>query len=295
MIKYYNRKNKSYEIEKVAGDKYLNWIYSSPIGMKLLEMIVKKKLFSGIYGFYVDRKSSRKKIGSFIKEFNLDSTSFEKAAEDFSSFNDFFYRKLKKEARPIDMDSNSLISLGDGKLLAYENIDLEKLIQVKGFTYSLKELIKDDATALKYEGGTCLILRLCPTDYHRFHFVDGGTCSKEVKIKGSYYSVNPIALDKVQKLFCENKREWSLLHSDNFKDILYVEVGATCVGAIVQSYEPNKRVEKGEEKGYFKFGGSTVIIFFEPNTIKIDREIINQTGLGFETSVLMGEKIGQKL
>lgn len=294
MIKYYNRKNKSYEIEKVAGDRYLNWIYSSPIGMRLLELIVKKKLFSSIYGLYVDRKSSRKKINSFIKEFNLDPTSFEKAAEDFASFNDFFYRKLKKEARPIDIDINALISLGDGKLLAYENIDLEKLVQVKGFTYSLKELIKDDITASKYEGGACLILRLCPTDYHRFHFVDGGTCSKEIKIKGAYYSVNPIALDKVQKLFCENKREWSILHSDNFKDILYIEVGATCVGSIVQSYQPNKRVEKGDEKGYFKFGGSTVILFFEPNTIKIDREIINQTSLGFETSVLMGEKIGEK-
>jgi phosphatidylserine decarboxylase len=193
------------------------------------------------------------------------------------------------------MDSTALISLGDGKLLAYENIDLQKLVQVKGFTYSLKELIQDSHIASKYEGGSCLILRLCPTDYHRFHFVDSGTCSKEVKIKGAYYSVNPIALDKVQKLFCENKREWSLLHSDNFKDVLYVEVGATCVGSIVQSYEPNKRVEKGEEKGYFKFGGSTVILFFEPNTIKIDRDILNQTSLGFETSVLMGEKIGQKL
>ncbi|MFL0248363.1 phosphatidylserine decarboxylase [Candidatus Clostridium stratigraminis] len=294
MIKYYNRKNKSYEVEKIAGDKYLNWIYSSPIGMKLLELVVKKKLFSSIYGLYADRNSSRKKINSFIRGFNLDPSSFEKATEDFASFNDFFYRKLKKEARPIDMDSNALISLGDGKLLAYENIDLEKLIQVKGFTYSLKELIKDDETALKYDGGTCLILRLCPTDYHRFHFVDGGTCSKEVKIKGAYYSVSPIALDKVQKLFCENKREWSILHSDNFKEILYIEVGATCVGSIIQSYEPNKRVEKGEEKGYFKFGGSTVILFFEPNLIKIDDEILNQTSLGFETSVLMGEKIGQK-
>jgi len=295
MIKYYNRKNKSYDIEKVAGDKYLNWIYSSPIGMKLLELVVKKKLFSGVYGWYVDRKSSKKKINSFIREFNLDSSSFEKDTKDFQSFNDFFYRKLKKEARPIDMESNALISLGDGKLLAYENIDLDKLVQVKGFTYSLKELIQDDYAASKYEGGTCLILRLCPTDYHRFHFVDSGICSKEVKIKGAYYSVNPIALDKVQKLFCENKREWSILHSDNFKDVLYVEVGATCVGSIIQSYKPDKRVQKGEEKGYFKFGGSTVILFFEPNAIKIDDEIIKQTNIGYETYVLMGEKIGNKL
>lgn len=295
MIKYYNRKNKSYDIEKVAGEKYLSWIYTSPIGMKLLESLIKKKLFSSLYGRYLDKKSSTKKIEGFISEFNLDPSIFEQDTKEFLSFNDFFYRKLKKEARPIDMKSNSLISLGDGKLLAYENIDLENLVQVKGFTYSLTELIQDKITASKYENGTCLILRLCPTDYHRFHFIDSGICSKVTKIKGAYYSVNPIALQKVQKIFCENKREWSILHSDNFKDVLYIEVGATCVGSIIQSYKPNQRVEKGEEKGYFKFGGSTVVLFFQPNTIKIDSEIIEQTNLGYETYVLMGEKIGHSL
>lgn len=295
MIKYYNRKTKGYDIEKVAGEKYLNWTYSSPIGMKLLESVIKKKLFSSLYGWYLDRKSSIKKVDSFIKDFNLDPSNFEKSPKDFQSFNDFFYRKLKQEARPIDMDNSSLISLGDGKLFAYENIDLDKLVQVKGFTYSLKELIQDEAVASKYAKGTCLILRLCPTDYHRFHFIDSGVCSSVTKIKGAYYSVNPVALQKVQKVFCENKREWSMLHSDNFNNVLYIEVGATCVGTIIQSYTPNKRVEKGEEKGYFKFGGSTVILFFEPNTIKIDSEIIEQTNLGYETYVLMGEKIGHKL
>jgi phosphatidylserine decarboxylase len=295
MITYYNRRNKSYDIEKVAGDKYLNWTYTSPIGMRLLELVIKKKLFSSLYGWSLNRKSSTKKIDGFIKDFKLDPSSFEKNSNEFRSFNDFFYRKLKQEARPIDIKSNSLISLGDGKLFAYENIDLDKLVQVKGFTYSLKELIQDEGTASKYAGGTCLILRLCPTDYHRFHFIDSGHCSKATKIKGAYYSVNPVALQKVQKVFCENKREWSILHSDNFKDVLYIEVGATCVGSIIQSYTPNERVEKGEEKGYFKFGGSTVILFFEPNTIKIDSEIINQTSLGYETYVLMGEKIGDRL
>jgi phosphatidylserine decarboxylase len=295
MIKYYNRKTKQYETEKVAGEKYLNWTYSSPVGMTLLEALIKKKFFSSLYGWYLDRGLSRKKIGSFINEFNLDMNVSEKSEKEFSSFNDFFYRKLKTHARPIDTDKTSLVSLGDGKLYAYENIDLDKLVQVKGFTYSLRELIKDDKTAAKYDKGTCLILRLCPTDYHRFHFIDSGTCSDTIKIKGAYYSVNPIALQKVEKLFCENKREWSTFHSDNFGDILYVEVGATCVGSIIQTYSPNAKVKKGEEKGYFKFGGSTVILFFEPDKIKIDRDIIQQTDKGIETYVLMGEKIGDRL
>jgi phosphatidylserine decarboxylase len=295
MIKYYNRKTKAYETEKVAGEKYLNWTYSSPIGMTLLEALIKKKFFSNLYGWYLDRGFSRKKINSFINEFNLDMTITEKEHQHFTSFNDFFYRKLKPHARPIDMDKNSVVSLGDGKLYAYENIDLEKLVQVKGFTYSLRELIKDNKTAEKYDKGACLILRLCPTDYHRFHFIDSGVCQDTVKISGAYYSVNPVALQKVEKLFCENKREWSTFHSDNFGDVLYVEVGATCVGSIIQTYTPNKKVNKGDEKGYFKFGGSTVILFFEPNRIKINKDIIEQTNKGFETYVLMGEKIGDRL
>jgi len=292
MIKYYDRKKKSYEIEKVAGEKYLNWTYSSPIGMKLLESFIKKKCFSKIYGWYLDRKISKRKIKSFINEFNINMSEFEKKEEDFKTFNEFFYRKLNTKSRPINMNKEVLISPADGKLFSYENIDLENLVQVKGFTYSLRELIKNDTISNMYKGGTCLILRLCPTDYHRFHFIDSGVCSETSKIKGFYYSVNPIAIQNVKKLFCENKREWSLFHSENFGDVLYVEVGATCVGSIVQTFIPNKRVNKGDEKGYFKFGGSTIMLFFEKNKVKIDEDIIYQTKLGFETSVFMGEKIG---
>lgn len=295
MIKYYNRKTKDYEIENVAGDKYLNWVYSSPVGMSLLETLVKKKLFSSLYGSYQSSSLSKKKINQFINNFNINMDEYENNAEDFKSFNDFFTRKLKQTSRPIDMNKNSLVSLGDGKMLAYENIDLNKIIQVKGYTYSLRELINDNVAASNYENGTCIVLRLCPTDYHRFHFIDNGTCSESIKIKGHYYSVNPVALAKVPRLFCENKREWSIFHSDNFGDVLYVEVGATCVGSTIQTYSPSERVEKGSEKGYFKFGGSTVILFLEPNKASIDKDILNHTSQGIETAVLMGETIGKKL
>lgn len=294
MIKYYNRKNKSYEVEKVAGERVLKWTYSSPIGMKLLEAVIKKRMTSSLYGWYLDRRISRKKVYPFIRNFNIDMSNTEKDIKDYSSFNDFFYRKLKPSARTIAADPNSLISLGDGRIFVYENIDLDRLVQVKGFTYSLRELIKNDQISQKYNKGTCLILRLCPTDYHRFHFIDSGICGAPTKIKGAYYSVNPVALQKVQKLFCENKREWSTFHSDHFGDVLYVEVGATCVGSIIQTYTPQKRVNRGDEKGYFKFGGSTVILFFEPNTVKIDEDIVEQTLLGYESYVLLGEKIGVK-
>ncbi|WP_050606202.1 phosphatidylserine decarboxylase [Clostridium niameyense] len=295
MIKYYNRKIKKYEVEKVAGEKYLNWTYTSPIGKNFLELLIKKKLFSKIYGWYCDRGISKNKIQNFIEDFKIDMSLCEIPSNKFKSFNDFFTRKLKKEARPINPNKSILISPGDGKLLAYDNIDLDKLVQVKGFTYSLYELIDNKSLAEEYKDGSCLILRLCPTDYHRFHFIDDGICEKTNKIKGFYYSVNPIALCNISKLFCQNKREYSIFHTTNFDDVIYLEVGATCVGSIIQSYIPNKEVKKGDEKGYFKFGGSTVILFFKKNTIKIHEDILNQTKLGYECNVILGEEIGFKI
>lgn len=294
MIKFYNRGTKKYETEQVAGDTYLKWTYSSPIGMKILELIVKKKLFSKLYGSFCDNKMSKKKIPSFIRDFGIDMSLCEKKLDQFQSFNDFFTRKLTNEARPIDSVLGSLISPGDGKLVAYDNIDLNKLVQIKGYTYGLNKLIDNSSIASRFSEGTCLILRLSPTDYHRFHFIDNGKCEAAKKIKGDYYSVNPIALKTVTELFCKNKREWSIFRSDNFGDVLCIEVGATCVGSIIQTYAPRKKVKKGDEKGYFKFGGSTTILFFEKGKVKIDKDIIDQTNEGYETSVVMGEKIGKK-
>ena len=293
MIKIYNRESKSYEIEKVLGENYIRWTYESPLGKSFLNIFLKRKIFSKLYGFFCDSKISRKKINNVIIEYNIDMNESIKQIKDFKNFNDFFTRKLHPSARPIS--KNDFISPGDGRLLAFENIDLENIVQVKGFTYSLKELINDDSIADKYQNGTCLILRLCPVDYHRFHFVDNGTISSNNKIKGNYYSVNPIALSGIKKLFCKNKREWSILNSDNFGDILYIEVGATCVGTIKQTYSPNTKVLKGSEKGYFKFGGSTVILFLEKNKIKIDSDILSETKKNIETKVKMGETIGIKL
>lgn len=295
MIQVYDRKTKSYEEELIAGKKYIEWTYESPVGKNITELIAKRKIFSKLYGMFCNTRFSSKRIKSFVDDFNIDMNLSQKSINEFKSFNDFFVRKLTAEARPIDKNSDVLVSPGDGRLTAYENIDLENLVQIKGMTYSLKELINDDSIAKKYSNGVCVILRLCPTDYHRFHFVDSGIPTKSNFIKGYYYSVNPIALNNIPKLFCENKREWSILHSDNFGDILTIEVGATCVGSIIQTYSPNKAVKKGDEKGYFKFGGSTTILFLEKDTVKIDSDILKQSKIGFECKVNCGERIGIKL
>ena len=295
MIQIYNRKTNKYDTEAVAGEKYINWAYESPIGKGFVELFIKRKIFSKLYGIYCDSKLSKRKISSFISTFNIDMDMCVNTSSNFENFNEFFIRRLTKEARPINKDKNVLISPGDGRLMAYTNIDINKLIQVKGITYSLSELIEDDEIAKEYNGGICLVLRLCPTDYHRLHFVDDGIAEKSNIVTGNYYSVNPTALERIPKLYCQNKREWSIFHSKNFGDIIHVEVGATCVGSIIQSYTPNKKVKKGDEKGYFKFGGSTTILFFKKDMVSIDDDILLQSSFGFESKVNMGEKIGEKL
>ncbi len=295
MIKIYNRNTKQYEIEKVAGGKLLNALYTSKAGTLGLELLVKRKIYSALTGFFCDTKLSRRGIAGFVKSFSIDMDECVKKLEDFTSFNDFFARELKESARSFDSSNEKLLSPGDGRLQAWTDIDCKNVIQIKGMKYSLTELLQNEELAREYQGGTYVILRLCPVDYHRFHFFDSGVCSKPVRIRGEYYSVNPVALSRIPQVFCRNKREYSIFHSDNFGEVLYVEVGATSVGTVVQTFNPEKGVGRGDGKGYFKFGGSTVLLFFKRDKVLIDKEILEQTDRDIETRVLAGESIGLSL
>lgn len=294
IIKYRDRETNTIFEEKVAGEKYLKWLYENSFGQSLLEMIIKKKIFSFLYGKFQDTKYSSKKISDFVRDYEIDMSEYEKRIDEYKSFNDFFYRKLKDNVRQIDKDHNVLISPADGRILAFDKIDIRNLVQVKGSIYSLAEVIGNEDLAEAYQDGICYIIRLCPIDYHRFHFPTAGVPEKPKKIKGVYYSVNPIALHKKAKIYCQNKRELTILHSEIFDDILLIEVGATCVGSIIQTYSPNKKVTKGQEKGYFKFGGSTVIVFLKPEVAIIDQDLLKNTQEGLETKIKMGTSIAKR-
>jgi len=292
-IYYIDRKTGQKIEEIVAGGKSLRWLYETKAGTLLLQILVRRKIFSALYGKLQDTGFSSRKITRFIRDLNIDMT--EACCEDpsaYRTFNDFFTRELKPESRPLATERGILISPADGKVSAWENIDAGQLFQIKGLTYSLSDLLQDKALAAEYCGGACLVIRLCPADYHRFHFPDDGIPLKAQKFSGSYYSVNPMALRKIPGLFCENKRELTIFHSQNFGRILLLEVGATCVGSIVQTFSPELEVKKGALKGYFKFGGSTVILFLKPGSVKIDRDLLENTAEGFETKVCMGERLG---
>ncbi len=295
-IFFIDRKTNEKKKEIVAGEKLIKWSYETPTGRTLSEVLFKRKFISWLYGWVQDRPNSSKKIAKFVEELGIDMTeAVRENIEQYSSFNDFFAREIKPHSRPVEQKNDMLISPADGRVFAYENIDIQKVVQVKGFNYSLGELLDDKVLAQKYQGGVCLVVRLCPADYHRFHFCDSGIASGTKKIKGHYYSVNPMALHQIASLYCRNKREITILESDNFGSIAYIEVGATAVGSIIQTYEMDSRVVKGQEKGYFKFGGSTVILFMEKEKVKIDEDLLINTETGYETKVNMGERIGVKL
>ena len=291
-IKYIERKTGEIKVEKVPGEKYLKFLYYNPLGELPLNLVVKKKFLTDYYGKQMDKPESVKKIPGFIVEADINISEAKKKVEEFTSFNDFFYRELKEGARVIDYNENHLVSPADGKILVFENLDKEKEFYIKGDRFTLEEFFADKELAEKYRDGVFMIIRLAPIDYHRFHFPADGNISESKLVDGVYYSVSTHAIKKNFRILCENKREYSILKTEKFGDIAMFEVGATMVGGIKQSYLPNSDVKKGEEKGYFYFGGSTCVLVFEKGKVVIDRDLVENTEKGIETKVYMGEKIG---
>ncbi len=290
-VNYIERETGELKTEKVEGEKWLIWLYNNPIGELSLHSLVKRKFVSGIYGRMMDAPHSAGKIDSFIKKYNIDLEIAQK--QQFDSFNDFFTRKLKPDARKINMDENVVISPDDGKILVLENIGNQDFL-VKGHRFDIFSFLNDSSLAKKYLDGSLLIIRLAPPDYHRFHFPVNGSISSLTKVKGDYFSVSPIALRKITEVFLLNKREYVEISTKNFGKVIMAEVGATMVGSIIQTYDGNVAV-KGEEKGYFKFGGSTVILIFENGKIRIDEDLVLNSKKKLETTVKLGERIAHRI
>ena len=290
-IKYIDRENGQVKIEKVYGEQWLNWLYHNPMGEATLWTIAKRKIVTTLYGNAMEKASSADKIMPFVKEYKVDLTIAQK--QNFKSFNDFFIRQLRPEARPIVADSLAVASPADGKILAYENINNSDFY-IKGLRFKVSSFLDNPELSKKYKDGVMIVFRLAPPDYHRYHFpVSGVTTPSNVKIEGDYYSVNPLALRKKAEIFWLNKREYGIIKSPLFGEVAMVEVGATMVGSMIQTYK-NTKVKKGEEKGYFKFGGSTVVLLFEKDKIKIDADLLTNTEKGLETTIKMGEQIAVK-
>ena len=292
-IRYIERKSGSLIKEFVPSEGMLRWLYNSSLGKVTLNTLVKRKMLTRLGGWYMSSRFSKKKIDKFVLQYQIDLSNYKITdSKAYLNFNDFFFRKIQPEKRPI---GNGVVSPADGKVLAFQSIADASSFFVKGSEFTIESFLKNKELANKYAEGSMLIARLAPTDYHRFHFPASGHISESKDIKGRYFSVSPMALKKSLEIFCQNYRTYSTLETKEYGDILISEVGATMVGSIIQTYEDNSQVEKGKEKGYFAFGGSTLVLFFEKGRVELAADILDNTRKGYETSVFVGENIASKL
>lgn len=292
-IQIIDRKTGKVSFEKVFGEKALAFLYKDFFLSKVfLFLICKNSFFSRFYGFLQSRNFSKKHIDHFIKEYNINTDEIEKNIKDFSSFNDFFIRKLKPDFRPIATGENISVLPADARYMVFQDINISDGFYVKGKIFDLKSFLQDENLARRYSSGSMVIARLSPTDYHRFHFPFDCFASAPKLINGYLYSVNPIAIRKNIDIFSQNKRMITRLYSEKFKEVLFIEIGATNVGSIHQTFQEETFYKKGDEKGYFSFGGSTIILLFEKNTIRFADDILKNSTNKIETKANFGELLG---
>lgn len=297
LIHFHNRHTGALETEAVYGEYWLRWAYGDPLGQLTTRLAASRLWFSKWYGWRMNRPSSRAKIAPFIAQYRLDPAEFLRPPDTFDSFNAFFRRQLKPECRPIDAAPDSVVFPADGRHLGFQELGTETQVFAKGQRWDLAKLLGDAKLTEQFGGGSLVLSRLCPVDYHRFHFpAEGvpGTPKREPRIiDGPLYSVNPIALRQRLSILWENKRVVTILHTEALGDIAIVEIGATCVGSIVQTHVPGQHVAKGAEKGYFEFGGSSTITIFEKNKVQLAEDLVQATQQGIELYAKMGSTLGR--
>ncbi len=279
----------------------LEFLYETVVGRGILKLLVSPWLSKSV-GHLMDSRISKVFIKSFVQKNGIDLGECEKT--EFSCFNDCFTRQLKKELRPVDMEPSHLISTCDG-LLSVWPINRDTVIPVKQSRYTIADLLKDEEMAERFTDGICLVFRLCVNHYHRYCYLDNGRKGNNRFIGGKLHTVRPLALRRYP-VFVENCREVTLMETDNFGSVAQIEVGAMLVGKIKNHHEAGT-ILRGEEKGLFLYGGSTIVVLLEKDAAKLEPEIIKYLQENEEAKsdskdeeikeypVKFGQKIGTKL
>lgn len=277
----YDRKEKHLKEQEEYSQKAVSFMYGTFVGRILLRVAVSRWV-SKLWGAYQSSRLSRRSIRPFVEKCGVQVE--EEELSRFKSFNDFFTRK--KEVLPQTDDPGALLSVADSKMQYFPITDDLKL-KIKNSVYDLADILEDEKLAAEYQGGTCIVFRLCVDDYHRYHFLDDGKLIWVKKIKGALHTVRPIS--EKYRVYSRNSRQVSVLETVNFGKVVQIEVGAMMVGKIC-----NRQVEtfkRMEEKGYFEFGGSTVVMLLNA-PVKFDDDIIEMNAKDAEIQVHAGEKIG---
>lgn len=299
MIQYYNRSSKNVETEKVYGGSYVDLAYKNPIGHLLTKTLLVKPWLSKLMGAFEDSKASVSRIKPFIEQYGINMGEY--IEQEYRSFNEFFIRQFRKGKRNFDPSPSVFCAGAEARYLAFENITANSRVTVKGIELSISELFghtkKTKKLAQEFDGGTVIIARLCPVDYHRYHFPCDGEVLHQYRVEGVLHSVNPVALSAEPAVFLENERQVCLFKTEKFGTVAMIEVGALGVGKIVQSYTENgSQFVKGQEKGYFLFGGSTVIWVLKKGAITLAQDLVyHSTNIEkvLETWIPLGEPLGE--
>lgn len=283
---YYSRQRNSKENIITESSKTLNFLYGNFLGRCILK-IATRKFVSNLIGAYMNSSLSKHRIEKFVDKNNINK--FEYEMKKYKSYNDFFTRKVIETKRPINARSSILISPCDSKLTVYD-INEDLTLKIKDAYYSIDSLVEKRILE-DYVGGYALVFRLTTDNYHRYCYVDSGSKGINYHIDGIFHTVQPISLKKYN-FYKTNTREYTILNTNNFGKVIQVEVGALGVGRIVNNHEVHT-YKKGEEKGYFEFGGSTIVLLIKKNTIIVDEDILENSKEGVETIVKYGEGIAK--
>lgn len=281
-MQVWNRKELMETPEVGAGA--MRFAYENPVGRALTKAILCRGFVSNLYAAWQKSRLSKGKVRKFIAQYHISLDDC--TAQEFPNFNAFFTRQRKDYVNLTK--ENELPAIADSRLTALP-IDGKRVFSVKGVPYTTAELLENEALAAEYAGGVCLIFRLSPDDYHRYVYPDAATQEETVGIKGVLHSVNPIAGSL--GVYRRNARRYTVLHTVHFGNVVQMEVGALLVGKICNHSEAAGSVAKLQEKGYFEYGGSTVILLLKKDAVTVDADILQYSAQGIETKVKIGERI----
>lgn len=284
--------------ERVFAERELRALYGSRLRTRLTELLLARGPFSHYAGLRNRLPGSRSRIEAFVTELGIDASEAARPLASYPSLDAFFARRLRPDARPLAPDPRALLSSCDARTLVFPRWEPTSLaggpssggLWIKGQRVAVDELIGSTALARRFAGGGVVVFRLAPADYHRFHFPCAGWAHPARELAGPLHSVHPIALAAGAPSFA-NKRATTLIESEEFGEVLLIEVGALTVGTIEQTFRPG-RVARGAEKGTFHFGGSTVVLLSGPGRVRFDQDLVERSAEGCETLVRMGTQIG---
>lgn len=299
-IVFYNRYTQVDEVEKVYGDKWLRWLYETKLGRGIARLAA-IPFVSKAYGQLQDTSMTRKKVAPFIRDFSIQIEDYEggslggEVENSYACFNEFFIRPFKSGKRSFPTSNQEMGAPAEARYHAWASISDDQTFPVKGKELSSSRLLQNDKWNEVFRGGPLMIARLCPVDYHRYHFPFKGKVVDHFPVRGNLWTVNPIVFPYRDEVFSENERYVTILENEDFGRVAYIEVGATMVGKIIQSHNLKDEYDSGDEKGYFLFGGSTVILLGEAGKWLPSEDILNNSKNKKETYVHLGDTIAKAL